>query len=250
MRNLALALLVAAVALGSDSCTDYFRGTTLVFEFDKLPALHRIPELPETLPDGLDATDFKYDSTKNPDGTLKNPEGALCADDAYATAPEHADMLDELDVPYQQPYEYHAWATINGGPVRLARFSTRECTTSNQDLTIKNAITTVSYVRLPEEQNAYPEKPSAWYGIVNAVVSSVPAGGATILTPVRLEQATEIFVTREDAGVSDDSGPLGTLLMQGELATENLVMTATLKKVSGSASGLVTAIPADRVSAW
>jgi hypothetical protein len=243
MRKLALALLVAAAALGAGTCTDYFQGETLVFEFEKLPALHRLQPAPDPLPEGANPLDYAYDAKLN-------PGGALCADDDYATNPAHVDVLDKINVPYQQPFEYHVWATINDGPVRIAKFTTRECTTSNQDDVIKKAITTVSYVRLPDAEYAYPKKPSAWYGIVSDVVNSVPSGGATILTPVRLEQATEIFVTREDAGVADTAGPMGTLLMRGDVVKKELVLTATLAKVSGLASGLVTAIPADRVSAW
>lgn len=252
MRTLTLALLVAA-ALGAGACTDYFQGTTLVFEFDKLPSLHRLPPLPETLPEGTTAADFAYEEPVG--GNPGNPEGALCADDDYVADPVHASMIDTIDVPYQQRFEYHAWATINDAPVRIARFTTRECTTSNQDTVIKNAITTVSFTRLSDAEYAYPKKPSQWYGVVNAVISSVPSGGATILTPVRLDQATEIFVTREvipDDALEVDlaSGPRGTVLMRGTPARVGLVYKATLAKVSGAASGLLTAIPADRVSAW
>jgi hypothetical protein len=233
MRKLTLAILVAAAALGVGSCADYFRGTTLILEFDKLPILHRI----------LPADVWSED----------NPTGALCADDDYVAA--HPTETDDIGSLYQQRFEYHIWATINGGPVRLGRFSTRECTTSNQDTVIKGAVTTVSYVRLPDAEYAYPQKPSEWYGIVNAVVSSVPSGGVTILTDVRLEQATEVFVTRQaipEGATEVDlaTGPDGTLLMRGELVKQDLVLKATLAKVSGAASGLLTAIPADRVSAW
>ncbi len=229
MRRLPLALLAltATVPLAAGSCTDYFKGTTLVFEFDHLPALHRI------------ALADMY--------TTSNPTGEKCADDDYAAA--HPDDVDDQGN-LQQPYEYDAWATINGAPVRLARFSVRECSLNSGDTTIKNAVTTVSYERLPPAQYQYPKRPSAWYGIVNQTVNSVPSGGATILTPVVIDQATEIFITREAAGVADTAGPEGTLLMLGDVVHENLVYKATLAKVSGGASGLVTAIPADRVSAW
>ena len=241
MRNLALAFLVAATAATGGGCMDYFDGNTLIFEFEKLPVLHRLPLPPDPFPTDANPLDYAYDAKLN-------PTGQKCADDDYAAA--HPEGVDNLGVPYQQPYEYHAWATINGGPVRIAKFSTRECTTSNVDKIMKMAITTVSYTRLPEDQFAYPKKPSEWYGIVNSVVSSVPSGGATIRTPVRLEQATEIFVTREPAGVSDDLAPQGALLMRGDVVKDQLVLRATLAKVTGSASGIVTAIPADRVSTW
>jgi hypothetical protein len=159
-------------------------------------------------------------------------------------------------VPYQQRFEYHAWATINDAPVRIARFVTRECTTSNQDDVFKNAVTTVSYTRVPDAQYAYPQKPSEWYGIVNGVVNNIPSGGATIRTDVRMEGATEVFVTKEtipDGATEVDlaAGPAGQLLMQGAVLKKSQgMMFATLNKVSGSANGIMTAIPADRVSAW
>jgi hypothetical protein len=244
MRKLTLALLVAAAALAAGSCSDYFRGMTLVFEFEKLPVLHRLPALPDPLPDGTAPEDYAY-----AEGT--NDAGAKCADDDYVAVARHQEMVDDIDVPYQQSLEYHVWATINGGPVRIARFVTRDCTTSAVDKIVKPAITTVSYTRLPDAEYGYPKKPSEWYGIVNQVVSSVPSGGATILTDVRLDDATEVFITREEsATVTETSGPMGTLLMQGAVEKSSLVYKVTLKKVSGSASGLLTAIPADRVSAW
>jgi len=225
MRKLALVVPVALAALVGASCADSFTGTTLVFEFEGLPSLHRV--------DPADAW------------SADNPSGELCADDAYAAA--HPDAVDDLGVNFQRPFKYRAWATINQAPVLLAEFTVRECTVNYNDTVVKPAVTSVSYAREPKY--GYPTGGSEWYGVVNAVINSVPSGGATIATDVRLDQATEIFVTRDDASAAADAMP-GTVLMQGDLRRENLVYSATLAKVSGRAFGLVTAIPADRGSAW
>ena len=226
--SLVLLSLLASCAL---SCGDYFRGTTLVFEFDRLPVLHKLNPQDAYHPDN-------------------NPNGELCAEDAYVAA--HKNETDQYGALYQQPYEYHAWATINGAPVRLARFTVRECTVSIEDKEIKMAVTSVSYQRLPPEQLGYAKKPSQWFGVVNSTVSAVPASGAFIDTPVRIdESATEIFVTREPENIADTLGPQGPILMQGKLVPRGEgVYAATLTRVTGVASGAVAAIPADRANAW
>ena len=229
MRSPMLALLAAVTVLAGGSCTDYFKGTTLVFEFDStLPKLHQ-----------LNPTDLA--------------NGDLCADDDYVK--NHLTDVDQFNSPYQLPYEYHAWATINGGPVRLVRFSVRDCTVNSGDTEVKPAVTTVSYTREPAYLSANDKDGSLFYGAVDYFSAPVMLGGATMNTDVRLDQATEIFVTREEipegqTEVDLANGPQGTLLMRGDLVHENQVFTAKLDKVTGRASGLVTAIPADRVSAW
>ncbi len=230
MRFCLLALLAFTAVTG---CTDYFQGTTLVFEFDQLDPLHQIK--PE-------------DQYSTASGT-----GELCADDPYVAST----WLDvnQFNQRYQQPYEYHAWATINGGPVRLVRFTVRDCTINSGDFEIKPAVTTINYTRDPTYLSANSEDGSHFYGSVNYVSAPVVLGSATMNTEVRLEQATEVFVTREEipadaTEVDLATGPRGTLLMRGSLVRENQVITAKLDKVNGSATGLVTAIPADRVSAW
>jgi hypothetical protein len=228
MRSLMLAILAALIALGSTGCTDYFKGTQLVFEFDNLPVLKKIR--PED----------QYSATT---GT-----GELCADDTYVS--QHLGQADQFNNLYEQPYEYHAWATINGGPVRLARFMVRHCTVNSADTEIKPAVTTISYNREILYLSADDKHGSQFYGSCNYVSAPILIGAATIYTEVRVDQATEFFLTREAEGIGDDHGPEGTLLMLGNVVHENAVYTATLDKVSGNATGLLTAIPADRSSAW
>jgi hypothetical protein len=228
MRSLMLAILAVLTALTGGSCTDYFQGTTLVFEFSSLPVLHKIREVDQ------------YSAVT---GT-----GELCADDPYVA--KTRDEVDQFNNPYQQPYEYHAWATINGGPVRLASFTVRDCTVNSADFEIKPAVTTLSYTREPTFLSANADDGSRFYGSCDYVSAPILIGSATLTTEVRLEQATEVFLTREAAGIGAEKGPEGLLLMRGDLRRENQVFTATLDKVSGNATGLVTAIPADRVSAW
>jgi hypothetical protein len=230
MRSLMLAILAVLTALAGGSCTDYFQGTTLVFEFDNLPVLHKI------------RAQDQYSAVT---GT-----GELCADDPYVA--QTLDDVDDFGNRYQQPYEYHAWATINGSPVRLARFTVRDCSVNSADFEIKPAVTTPSYTREPAYLSANDADGSKFYGSCDYVSAPILIGAATMTTEVRLGQATEVFLTREGEGLADDAGPQpdGVLLMRGDLRRENQVFTATLDKVNGNATGLVTALPADRVSAW
>jgi hypothetical protein len=233
MRTFMLAILAALIALGSTGCTDYFQGTQLVFEFDNLPVLKKIR--PED----------QYAATT---GT-----GELCADDTYVS--QHLGQADQFNNLYEQPYEYHAWATINGGPVRLARFMVRHCTVNSADTEIKPAVTTISYNREPAYLSADDKHGSQFFGSCNYVSAPILIGAATIYTEVRVDQATEFFLTREEVPegqteVNLANGPQGTLLMLGNVVHENAVYTATLDKISGNATGMLTAIPADRSSAW
>lgn len=213
MRSPIVIALAAALAA---SCADSFEGTDLYFELRNLPVQRSLPE-EDRLPLGSD----------------------LCADDAYFARRPPAEPLEEYDV----------WATIRGGPVRLARFVVRDCTTSVQDFEYKQAVTTVSYVREPRW--GYPDEVagSGWFGVVSGALT-IPIGGFALRTPVRVEDATQIFITREPEGVLDEAQPSSNVLVSGLLERRGAVLFAELEKRSGNAEGVVTVVVTSRETLW
>jgi hypothetical protein len=225
---LATAGLLSTLVLGA--CASSFDGTNVYFEFQKLAPLQRL----------LDA-----DKTLNDQGVLA--KAGICADDAYVAqyGHDHPELFDA--------FEYHAWATMNGSPVRLARFTVRECTLANEDTGLKQAVTTVSFVR--DDQTGYPKKGtgSQVFGVVDQTQNGYPMGGAYMTTGTRLGGATEVFITKEPVpapGEDLDLRPPSLVLMGGTVAEVSGIITGTLEPRVGLAHGMVTAIIVDRASAW
>lgn len=211
-----IALLLGCAAGLAAGCGESFDGSNLYFTFAKLQAL-------QTLAD--------EDRQRAEDG-----QGGLCADDAYLA--EHPDQ--------DRPLEYRAWATINGGPVLLARFTVRECSFVVSDAVIKNAVTTLSYAR---DESGFPDARtgSDLYGVVDANINALPAGGVYMKTDVRLDKAREIFITRELRETDATAIPTASaVLMEGPLVATNGVLKAKLAKRVGDASGAVTVVVVDR----
>ncbi|HEY3359077.1 MAG TPA: hypothetical protein VGQ83_37855 [Polyangia bacterium] len=294
MRYASLPVLaLAAVTLAS--CADYFDGTNLYFNFSKLqPLITLAPtdkdcakitdqatcEKPGAPPlghagcgwgldpkagtcdgDPTTCAGFKDQSTcEKPENNgactwqqdptkficTGNQLNGVCADEAYIAA-NPGQATDS---------EYRAWATINGGPVLLARFTVRECTFASGDKDLKNAITSIKYRR--NAQTGYPAKATATepasglYGAVDTSLNAFLVGMGYMTTEVRLGGATEIFITKEPLGAPETASPSAIVIMSGPLHQEGDVYNARLDKVSTSlaASGNVTAIVINRSSAW
>jgi hypothetical protein len=209
-----IALLLGCAAGLAAGCGDYFDGSDLYFTFDQLAPL-------QTLTDA--------------DRAASAP--GACADDAYLA--QHPDEDQQL--------EYNAWATLNGGPVLIARFTVRECTFVVTDTDVKKAVTSVRYSRDPD---GYPDPKtgSALYGVVNGIANALPSGGVAMKTDVRLDGASEIFVTREPVGRDPATATptASAVLMEGDLVATSGVLKATLTKRLGGASGAVTVVVVDR----
>jgi hypothetical protein len=266
MRTTTLLILAAvALAAAATSCSDYFDGTNLYFDFNKLDPLVKLVDadkdcgtitdeatcnLPDPPPKGHLGCTWKWvdDNDHTQGGTCQGTPAGLCADDDYIDGtrgfPAHSD---------QQPrYEYRAWATINGGPALLARFTVRECTVANTDNQLKKMITSIVYHRDPTYGYADRASKSAYYGVVDDVINAFPVGSAYMDTLVRMDNATEVFITEETLDAPETQGPdPRAVLMKGNLTQEGDVYSAVLSKLSLSGpSGHVTAIVVNRTSAW
>jgi hypothetical protein len=216
MRSLARLGALAAL-VGAASCTDYFDGTDLYFVLSgKLPIQDRIA-----------------------DADLTATPPVVCADESYLV----------LHPEQRGAYEYHVWATVNGGPARLAKFTTRDCSYAALDPFSKPATTSVTYYR---NAFGYPDesKGSALYGVLSGLVNGFQIGGTHFATDVRLENATEVFITREPRGIPDTTPPNDYVVMRGDLRVEGSTLSATLNPVNGRADGTLVAIPVERSSAW
>ena len=172
----------------------------------------------------------------------ETPVAGFCADDAYAAA--HPEVA--------KPYEYQAWAMINGGPVRIARFTVRRCTSTFNDKQVKRMITSVHYTR--DDKWGYPDRASASasYGVVDDVIDAFPVGAANFTTDVRFDGATEFFVTREPIDAPESDPPsIDQVLMKGTFTQNGDVYSAVLEKQTlNGPSGHVAAIVVNRISAW